>query len=179
MTKKTKTESRALTPAEMRERFLSQIRAVMEYWLTTDLSRPELEAELERKGEVRYRLEGLVFSILVIVDGGTGGMPAVNLVAAPHPEDEDFHRSQGTNWWPAGTVLNDCQLHELWDKLLSAAALPSVAAKRETRLAAKLRELALKHGAGTRLEYVGNRDGRDVFAVFSACGERREDVVLP
>jgi hypothetical protein len=98
----------------MREKFLDQIRANLEYWLATDLSRPEFKAEIAKVGEARYRMDGLVFSILVLIDGGTGAMPPMDLIPTPHPDDEEFNRNRGANWWPSGVVINECQLHDLW-----------------------------------------------------------------
>lgn len=109
-------EPRAWTVEEMREKFLDQIRVNLDYWLTTDLGRPEFRKALQDQGEARYRMEGLVFSILVLIDGGTGAMPAIDLIPSPHPSDEEFHRNEGSNWWPSGVVINECQLHDLWHK---------------------------------------------------------------
>jgi hypothetical protein len=59
------------------------------------------------------RLQGLVHSILCIFDGVSGGMPAFDIVARPHPDDKEYHRQNGENWIEDGTVINDAMLHEL------------------------------------------------------------------
>lgn len=66
------------------------------------------------RDSVQDRLDGLLFSILVTLDGGSGGMPSFDLVPSTHEDDESYHRENGENWWPADTVINECQLHEVW-----------------------------------------------------------------
>jgi len=63
-------------------------------------------------------MSGLVHSILVMLDGcaASSGLPAFDLSPSPHPDDEAYYRKEGRNWWPTGTVLNDCHLHDLWYK---------------------------------------------------------------
>jgi hypothetical protein len=64
---------------------------------------------------VEERLSGLLHSILVIIDGQSGGFPcALDLVCRPHPEDKAYHIIEGEDWIEDGTVLNaDVLLHEL------------------------------------------------------------------
>lgn len=104
---------RAMTTQEMREALLEHIRSMVHYWATTDLNRPEFKAELTRRGEIRYRMEGLVHSILAMFDGCSVGIPALDITPSPHPDDEAFHRDNGDNWW-VKTVINECMLHDLW-----------------------------------------------------------------
>ena len=96
--------SRPHTPKEMRERFLNYTRAIVDYW--------------EREGGLseRDRMEGLVFSMLIMLDGEAVGIPAFNLVPAPHPLDREEHRLLDENWWPDdGTPMNSgVALHEEW-----------------------------------------------------------------
>ena len=108
------TKPRAHTVDEMRAMVLDHLREMAHYWATTSLDQPELRAGIDAKGETLYRLEGLVFSILVMLDGGTMATPAFDLAPRPHPSDEQYHRGNRENWWPPGEVINDCQLHELW-----------------------------------------------------------------
>lgn len=107
---------RALTTEEMRDIFFKQINSILEYWATTDLNRPEFKNEIDRKGEMRYRMEGLVFSILVMFDGGSMGIPALDITPSPHDSDQAFHKNEGSNWW-SPVVINECQLHETWSKM--------------------------------------------------------------
>jgi hypothetical protein len=58
------------------------------------------------------RFEGLAFSLLVILDGGTD-LPGFKLSPDPHPSDKEFNQKRGENWFP-----KDCdiagELHELF-----------------------------------------------------------------
>jgi hypothetical protein len=62
---------------------------------------------------IKGKLEGLAFSILNIFDGTTG-LPAMDIVLSPHPEDKDFALSEGERWYEEGMIINDCYLHELF-----------------------------------------------------------------
>lgn len=113
---------RAYTPKEMRAMFIDHLKAITKYWATTPLDRPEFRKELEAKGEVLYRMEGLLFSFLVTLDGGSMDLPAFDLsplpikfavVPSPADVDEEYHRDQGENWWPQNVVINNCQLHDI------------------------------------------------------------------
>jgi len=116
---------RPMTIEEMREAFLDQLETYVNYW-TTIPNPMGVSGETEAQARVR----GLAFSFLVMLDGGTldlsafnlvpvmldGGtldLPAFNLVPDPHPDDEEFHREEGENWW-VPQVINDCQLHDEW-----------------------------------------------------------------
>lgn len=82
---------------------LDHLRGMVEFWKGVD--QPEAE-----------KLDGLVFSMLVMIDGGSGFMPAFKLIPDPHPDDEAYHRSEGENWWAAEDICEDEQLHELWTR---------------------------------------------------------------
>ena len=82
--------------------FLDQLRATKEYWL---------KAPRQTESE---RMDGLIFYILVMFDGGTLGMPAMDIRLAPHPDDKAYHIAQGERWFKPKQLINDCQLHELW-----------------------------------------------------------------
>jgi hypothetical protein len=94
-------EPRAKTAEEVRKEILDHFRVMVDYW-----------AHLDGKTKAEA-LDGLMFSVLVTLDGGSG-LPAFDLVCSPHPDDEEFLRSEGENWYPAGVVINECQLHDLW-----------------------------------------------------------------
>lgn len=92
---------RAYTNEEAKYRFLSQIRAQVGYW-----------ARVEGRNEIE-KLEGLAFSILNIFDGTTVDLPSMDIVLRPHPDHEEYCKSQGEHWWPDGLVINDeTHLHE-------------------------------------------------------------------
>jgi hypothetical protein len=119
-----KIDSRAYTADEMRTMFLDKLSNYVTYWAETDLGLPAMSEEVRkvvqgniaRKGEIRYRLEGLVHSILVVLDGLTD-LPAFNISANPCPGDEAWFKAEGKNWWPAGTAITDDDemLHDEWN----------------------------------------------------------------
>jgi hypothetical protein len=95
-------EPRAKTAEEARADFLAHVRQVARYW----------ESPPDRT--VRERLEGLAFSILNIFDG-TSGLPAMDIVLRPHPDDEAFYKSEDENWFEDGQIINDgVMLHEVF-----------------------------------------------------------------
>jgi hypothetical protein len=103
---------RALTKDECLDRFLDCVRANVEYWAD-----PARETHLGRPQSVKERMEGLAFSILNLIDGMSGGHPAILLKMDPHPLDKAYLRRAGENWTPAGIVINDeSMLHELFYK---------------------------------------------------------------
>lgn len=96
-------EPRAKTKEEVREELLAHIRQLAGYWAT-------IPGKTERE-----RCDGLAFSILVIFDGQTMALPAMNLSLSPHPDNKEFNRSEGEDWYEPGMVINDdCHLHDLY-----------------------------------------------------------------
>lgn len=81
--------SRELTLEEVEDRFLQQVAATVRYWENEN-----------RAPSVREKLEGLAFSLLVILDGGAGFHPSCLVIPSPHPDDKQFAISQGENWYP-------------------------------------------------------------------------------
>lgn len=94
-------EAREMTVEEARDAFMKHLVGIMRYW----------ENE-ERAPTSKEKLEGMLFSTLVLFDGGSGFMPAFDITPAPHPDDKEFRRGEGENWWPE-KVINDIQLHEM------------------------------------------------------------------
>jgi hypothetical protein len=47
-----------------------------------------------------------------MLDGGNIGLPAFNLVPSPHPDDKDYYKSVGENWYKREAINDDTQLHE-------------------------------------------------------------------
>ena len=94
-------KSRAVTKEEMREDFLKQVRNIVDWWKN------------ESRVDVDGRIEGVAFSILVLIDGEHAMFPGMDLVMRPHPDDKDYHEKNGENWIPDGLVINDgVALHE-------------------------------------------------------------------
>ena len=81
--------SKEYTKEEMRERFLNQVRSAITYWSTTKLD-PEYD-------NVKYRCEGVAFSIMNILDSG------MLIIPAPHPEDKQYHIDNGEDYYPNPT----------------------------------------------------------------------------
>lgn len=98
--------SRQLTADEMRASVLGHLRVMVDYW--DGLDKPS-----------REKLGGLVHSILVMLDGGSVGLPAFDVVPAPHPDDKQYCQDEDTNWWPDDVSLHDGghMLHELWSTM--------------------------------------------------------------
>lgn len=87
-----------VTPEALRDEMLDVFRNVARFW--ADL--PDVDKATGRVHTVRDRCEGVVFSILSQLDG-CGDLPAFDLVAHVHPDDEDQSME--------GVVISD-MLHE-------------------------------------------------------------------
>jgi len=98
--------ARAYTAIEVREMFLDRVISMIGYW------NGEGKSNVDPKLPSRDKMEGLVHSLFVLIDGHSGDMPAFNLVCSPHPEDENYHRKNGENWMPQGAIINDCMLRD-------------------------------------------------------------------
>lgn len=99
------TEPRELTTDEVRERFIQHVWGMIHYWEHED-----------RQPAARDKLSGLAHSLLVAIDGCADGLPAFALAPVPHPDNKEFHRAEGENWFPsAGEVSHDIGggLHEI------------------------------------------------------------------
>ena len=93
----------AKSKEKVREEYIDHIRYLVEYW-----------SELPFK-TYKERCEGLAFSILVMLDGCSAGLPSVDLVLAPHPEDKQFHIDEGEDYYEPGMVFNDdVMLHDMF-----------------------------------------------------------------
>jgi hypothetical protein len=102
-------DPRPYTTDEMREMFLGHVRAMVDYW-----AHPDREENMGEPQTTHRRMSGLAFSLLVMLDGGAGDLPAFVVTPNPHPEDEPYFRSAGENWWVGESIAN-AQLHELHD----------------------------------------------------------------
>jgi len=110
------TEPRAHTTEEVRQRFLDHICGMISYWNS------EVGSNVPKNYSSRERLEGLVHSILVMLDGGSADMPAFDISPSPHPDDKEFNKEQGCNWYEPGQVMNDCQLHDQYNAMKRRAS---------------------------------------------------------
>lgn len=92
---------RPLTVEECRVKFLDQIDALVRYTLSD-----------ERTTTTEEKVRLVVFSLLNVIDGGSC-LPGFDLRTSPHPEDEQYHRDRGENWWPMGVDIAG-GLHSQW-----------------------------------------------------------------
>jgi hypothetical protein len=82
------TKPRPLTKEEVRSRFLRHLKGVAKYW-----------AGLEGKTPLE-KVEGAIFSTLVIFDGESAELPSFIVAPLPNETDKKYYEEQGTNWFP-------------------------------------------------------------------------------
>ena len=103
-----------LSEEQMLEALMARIGGIVEYWNRT--SEPDSAGWSQR-----YRLGGVAFSILALLDGANIGVPAFIVAPRPHPDDQAYHAEQGEDWWPDNSAVADSVkgdlaggLHEAW-----------------------------------------------------------------
>ncbi len=102
-------EGHEYTTKEIREQFLDYIQNTVQYWLK--------EA---RTPSVEDKLNGLAFSILVLLDGGAADMPGFIVAPSTHPSDKEYHQENGESWYPqnddakVNADIAADSLHEHW-----------------------------------------------------------------
>jgi hypothetical protein len=96
---------REWTESEVRTMFLNRCWHLIDYW-------NNLPDNLDQ----RYRIVGTVFSLLTMLDGGQMGICGFKVIPDPHPDDKEYLRGEGENWYPS-----DCNiagyLHELMHRM--------------------------------------------------------------
>jgi hypothetical protein len=97
---------RAYTAEEARDLFLQTVANYVDYW--------EKES---RQPELRAKLEGLAFSILVILDGEAASLPGFTVKPLPSVEDKDWYIKQGENYFDSETDIAG-SLHDNIHKFL-------------------------------------------------------------
>lgn len=85
---------RPYTRDEMREMFVDSLIMSVDYWDTVD------KYHDGSPFTQRERIAGAVFSALALLDGCSMGASAFMIIPMPHPDDKEYHRSGGENWWP-------------------------------------------------------------------------------
>ena len=85
---------RELTEDEVQENFLNAIRSLIQYW--SSLRRYHRNGE----DDIGWRVEGMAFSILSILDGESVDLPGFIIAPDPHPDDKEDDRESGENWYP-------------------------------------------------------------------------------
>ncbi|MFE4571359.1 hypothetical protein [Paenibacillus chitinolyticus] len=53
------------------------------------------------------KLNGLAFSILVALDGDADGVPGFIVAPRPHPDDKQFNKDRGINYYPENHQLDE------------------------------------------------------------------------
>lgn len=95
--------SKAITSEELQQRLLYHFRSLAKYWAK------------QHPDSAEDACNGMAFSVLTFLDGCTGDMPSVELIARPHPDDKQYHIDNGEDWIEDGTVINTGgYLHELY-----------------------------------------------------------------
>lgn len=90
---------RPFTEAEVRAKFLRYIHGLVDYWYKED-----------RRPDPREKLEGLAFSILVMLDGEAAALPGFTVVPRPHPDDTEYQKERGENWFPPLRLNEPCDI---------------------------------------------------------------------
>lgn len=91
---------RAWTQKEIREKFLKDMWARLEYCLKEDgMKTPQ------------HKLEVFMHSTLAMLDGAAIDLPGFQLIPNPHPDDKDYHKERGENWFPDNVDIGGA-LHE-------------------------------------------------------------------
>lgn len=97
--------SREYTAEEGCALFLDQLATIAHFW-----------AKESRATSAVDKCNGVVFSILALLDGCTGEFPACSILLEPHPEDKEFYQENGENWWPEKLDITPRSFHEQWKK---------------------------------------------------------------
>jgi hypothetical protein len=90
---------RAYTPEEARDLLLEVFTASATYWANLPDKTP------------KERCDGVVFSVLVALDGCSMDLPAFDLIVSSHPDDPEYHKALGENWFEPEQRLSFA-LHE-------------------------------------------------------------------
>lgn len=99
----------AFTSDELRSEFLQCLRGYVLQWTSFE------------DYTVEERLSGLAFSMLCMLDGVSGDLPAFDVLAAPNKDDKEYHQENGDDWVEPGTALHASEdgygcvmMHEEW-----------------------------------------------------------------
>jgi hypothetical protein len=93
---------RELTEAEVRRAFLDYIRDCVDYW----------DRQVVRDS-CREKMDGLVHSILTLLDGGTE-LPGFTVSPRSHPGVRAFCIAEGEDYYPGSDCDIAGSLHEEW-----------------------------------------------------------------
>jgi hypothetical protein len=96
---------------EIRENFLRNVWSIVDYWKNEELENDTME----------NRIEGVVFSILAMLDGANINLPSFIVAPSPHKDDKEYSIKNNHNYYPYNDSDNikgniaGC-LHELFDR---------------------------------------------------------------
>lgn len=93
---------RELTCREAQERFIKSLMRIALEW-----HGHENKTEWEK-------MEGMLFSILSMIDGSSCAEPGFDLIASQSEEDIAYHAEHGEDWYPVDEAFNDIPLHEIF-----------------------------------------------------------------
>lgn len=101
--------SREKNIKEIKKEFVNYIHELVEYWNNNE------------KKTVKEKLNGLAFSILVLLDGESANFPQFIVVPAPHKDDKQYHIEQNEDYYPDNDIDNinaniSGELHDLFSK---------------------------------------------------------------
>lgn len=88
----------------MRTEFLDALALLVDYWSEVDAS-------------TRYKLDGLAFSFLNILDGTSFSAPGYHIVPLSDENGIAYSKEMDENWYPLPDLKNDIakdMLHEAW-----------------------------------------------------------------
>ena len=94
-------QPREYTKDEIRRSYLDAISNELDFWL-------HQSSRVDTKG----KMEGLVFSILTILDGESQ-LPGCKVTVNSHAGDERYHKEQDENWFPNDVDIAG-ELHHMW-----------------------------------------------------------------
>ena len=90
--KNSKNTPRQWTNDEVRDKFLKHVAMLTKYWDTQVGNKTSKE-----------KLEGLAFSILSTIDGCNYGLCGFQMIPHVHPDDKEYNKENGDNWYPPPT----------------------------------------------------------------------------
>lgn len=82
--------SRPITREETRDSFLRSCVDILETW----------EGESVNRDTRKERMEGMLYSLLAMLDGRLGGSPGFHLIPSVHKDDEKHNKEIGCNYYP-------------------------------------------------------------------------------
>lgn len=98
--------SRAKTKEEIQTNLMESIEVAVIFWL----ERYNVE-DMNAKDV----MEGLVHSILVMIDGECNSLPAFKLTPNPHKDDKKYFIKTGNNYYPRDVNISG-DLHDIWGR---------------------------------------------------------------